>query len=165
MKSKDLEHSLSSCGVEKSSESDFSKTFMYSIHQMHFLIQKRLESVLFQAKLISFSQFLILVGCTCDSKLPISQSRIAEELYLTEATVSRHISTLVALGYLSSIPDITNRRKHVITITPQGKKVFEKAHTLIHQELTSIFSAIKEENRDDIMKNFSLVLSKLLKKE
>ncbi|MEI6810658.1 MAG: MarR family winged helix-turn-helix transcriptional regulator [Candidatus Nomurabacteria bacterium] len=144
---------------------DFSKSFMYSIHQMYFLVQKHLEQSLLKSKSISFSQFMILVGFHCSKEFPVSQSLIAERLYLTEATVSRHVSTLVSLGLLSRNDDKENRRKHIINITTKGKKVFESAQKIIDEELNSIFSVIKEKDRESIMKNFGGVLSVLLSKK
>lgn len=144
---------------------DFSKSFMYSVHQMYFLVQKYIEQALTQAKAITFSQFMILVGFRCTESGPVSQSKIAEELYLTEATVSRHISTLVDLGLLSRAEDKNNRRKHIIRITEKGTKAFEDAKKIIDTELHQIFSVIKEKDRENIMKNFNDVLHLLLKKK
>jgi len=150
---------------EKGLPQDFSKSFMYSIHQMYFLVQKHLEQSLLKSKSISFSQFMILVGFHCSGSLPVSQSLIAEHLYLTEATVSRHVSVLVSRGLLSRLDDKENRRKHIIKITAKGKKVFQEAEAIINTELNSIFSVIKEKDRESIMKNFSGVLSVLLAKK
>jgi DNA-binding MarR family transcriptional regulator len=121
--------------------------------------------MLSKKKSLSFSQFLILVGFHCGNESTGSQSAIAERLHLTEATVSRHISTLVELGFLSRAEDKTNRRKHVIVITAKGKNAFKKSAELIHKELDAIFSSIKEKDRTNIMKNFSAVLIKLLGKK
>jgi DNA-binding MarR family transcriptional regulator len=144
---------------------DFSKSFMYSIHQMHFLVQKHLEQVLAKRKSLSFSQFMILVGFTCSENDSVSQTCIAERLSLTEATVSRHISSLVEMGLLSRAEVKTNRRKHVITITEKGKKTFQAASSIIDKELETIFSSIKEKDRAGIMRNFSQVLTELLTKK
>ena len=153
----------------KNSTDNFSKSFMYSIHQMYFLVQKHLEHTLLQHKSISFSQFMILVGCNCSSlsspDKAVSQSAIAEQLYLTEATVSRHISTLVDLGYLSKKNDTANRRKHKIIVTKKGAMSFTKAETIINKELEMIFSVIKKSNRTLIIQNFERVLSLLLVKK
>lgn len=144
---------------------DFSKSFMYSMHQMYFLVQKRLEGLLAEKKSLSFSQFMILVGFHCSSHEPVSQSVIAERLYLTEATVSRHISTLVTLGYLKREEDKQNRRKHIISITLLGTKAFKQASKYIEKELETTFACIKEKDRANIMKNFSHVLTYLLTKK
>lgn len=144
---------------------DFSKSFMYSIHELYFLVQKHLEHVLSKHKSLSFSQFLILVGFKCSPDAAVSQSSIADRLNLTEATVSRHVSTLVDLQLLSRSQDVGNRRKYTIALTSKGKKVFDAASAIIDKELTTIFSSIKEKDRAGIMKNFSTILSQLQSKK
>jgi DNA-binding MarR family transcriptional regulator len=144
---------------------DFSKNFMYTIHQMCFLVQKHLEHVLLKKKSLSFSQFMILVGFKCSDTADVSQSEIAERLNLTAATVSRHISVLVDHGYLERANDAKNRRKHIITITDKGKKAFEKASHIIETELTRIFQPISQKDRTSIMKNFSTIAHSLLAKK
>jgi DNA-binding MarR family transcriptional regulator len=146
-------------------ENDFSKTFMFSLHQMYFLVQKHLEHVLSKHKSLSFSQFLILVGFHCEENTAVSQLAIAERLNLTEATVSRHISTLVEQGLLSRSEDKANRRKHVIGMTTKGKNAFKKSAQVIHKELDDIFSSIQMKDRISIMKNFSQILTRLLGKK
>jgi len=108
---------------------------------------------------------MVLVGFQCSATGPVSQTAIAEQLHVTEATVSRHISTLVALGYLSRVENKENRRKHIITITAKGRKAFEQARTIIEHELHIIFDVIKDSERKGIMKNFTTVLSNLLIKK
>lgn len=132
---------------------------------MHFLVQKHLEQVLLKHKSLSFSQFMILVGFTCSKEASVSQSCIADRLNLTEATVSRHISSLVELGLLSRSEDKANRRKHSISITEKGKKTFTAASLIIDKELANTFSSIQEKDRDAIMKTFSTVLDQLLTKK
>jgi DNA-binding MarR family transcriptional regulator len=144
---------------------DFSKSFMYSVHQMYFLVQKHLEHVLSIKSPISFSQFMILVGFQCGDSKIVSQSEIAERLYLTEATVSRHMSTLVDRGLVVRSENKDNRRKHILSITPAGQKAFKQASLLIDKELDKIFSVIKEKDRKGIMQNFSHVLEGLLNKK
>ena len=146
-------------------DNDFSKTFMFSLHEMYFLVQKRLEHVLAKRKSLSFSQFLILVGFECSHDAVVSQSIIADRLNLTEATVSRHISTLVEQGLLSRTEDKANRRKHIIAITTKGASTFKKTAAIIHAELDTVFSSITEKDRKNIMKNFSTVLNQLLGKK
>jgi DNA-binding MarR family transcriptional regulator len=144
---------------------DFSKSFMYSIHQMYFLVQKHLETSLAKTNKLSFSQFVILVGFSCSDLQKVSQSSIAERLHLTEATISRHITALVKLGYISRTIDKNNRRKHIIAITSLGKKQFAIAQTIIDKELEKIFTVIKTTDRAGIIKNFDSVISKLLTKK
>jgi DNA-binding MarR family transcriptional regulator len=144
---------------------DFSKGFMYSVHQVYTLVQKRLEQSLSEKEAISFSQFMILVGFVCHTNSPVSQASIASFSHLTEATVSRHISVLVTKGYLSKEENKENRRKHLITITKKGLSAFAHAEKIIDKELITIFKDIKDSDRKSIMKNFNNVLLQLLTKK
>lgn len=141
---------------------DWSKSFMYSIHQTYFLVQKRLEQKLLKVANISFSQFLILLPLHCKDKA--SQADIAEFLHLTEATVSRHINGLVKEGIISRKEDPNNRRKHILTLTAKGTKDFVDAHKKIETELAEIFKVIPEKHRTLMTRSFDDVLKILLSK-
>ena len=144
---------------------DFSKGFMYAIHQVYTLVEKHLEHALLKEKLVSFSQFLILISFTCNKEGNVSQTSIAEFLHVTEATVSRHISTLVSLGYLTREEDTANRRKYRIMITKHGTVSLAQAKAVVERELASIFKDITEKDRQISMKSFSTILHQLLSKK
>jgi|GEM_PF-589549 len=147
---------------KETTDLDWSKSFMYSLHQTYFLVQKRLEQKLSHTKGITFSQFLILMGLHC--KAHSSQSVIADFLYLTEATVSRHISVLEKEKYLTRKEVLGNRRKHILMMTPRGSKEFARAHALIERELKDIFEDIPAKDRLLIAKNFNRVILRLHQK-
>jgi MarR family transcriptional regulator for hemolysin len=138
---------------------DWSKSFMYAIHQTYFLVEKRLEHKLHDAKGITFSQFLILLGLHCKSNT--SQSGIAQFLYLTEATVSRHITALEKEKLLTRKEDPDNRRKHILTMTTKGTAAFASAHAIIERELKEVFSSVPEKDRSLIMDVFHGVIKNL----
>lgn len=133
---------------------------MYNIHQTHFLVKKHLEHELSVAKGISFSQFMILLALHC--KEVSSQSTIAEFLYLTEATVSRHINAFTKEGYVIRKEDPENRRKHILTLTQKGTRAFEHAQQIIDHELKNIFEVIPLRDRTHITNAFEKVMKKLL---
>ena len=140
---------------------------MYSIHQTYFLVQKRLEQKLLEIKGITFSQFLILLPLHCKerAKEHASQADIAEFLHLTEATVSRHISSLEKDKMLTRKEDPENRRKHMLELTTKGAEEFSRAHKIIETELKSIFEVIPTGDRTQIIHTFDIVLKKLLSKK
>ncbi len=142
---------------------DWSKSFMYKIHQTHFLVEKRIEHRLSVAKKITFSQFLILLAI--DQQKNASQSNIAEFLDLTKATVSRHVNALVRGKYVSLKEDQKNRRKHVLGLTAKGATSFAAAQGVIETELKNIFEVIPAKDRSVIMKAFDNVLAKLLQQK
>lgn len=52
---------------------------------------------------------------------PRRVSEIAERVYLDISTVSRHVSALAAEGLIAKVPDPTDRRAHVLTLTDAGR--------------------------------------------
>lgn len=139
---------------------DWSKSFMYSLHETYFLIEKRLEKTLGESDGITFSQFLILLPLHCTPNA--SQSHIADFLHLTEATVSRHITGMEKDGFLLKKEAIGNRRKHVLSLTNKGEKAFKKAHGTIEDELKKIFAVIEEGDRKKVSQIFHVLLKKLI---
>jgi MarR family transcriptional regulator for hemolysin len=133
---------------------------MYSLHQTYFLVEKRLEHQLHEKKEISFSQFLILLALHCNTRT--SQSQIADFLYLTEATVSRHISALEEEKLLSRKEDPTNRRKHILTMSAKGQRAFSRAHAIIEDALKELFKDIPSTERSQITCAFNRVITKLI---
>ncbi len=139
---------------------DWSKSFMYSLHETYFLVEKRLEHCLTENGGITFSQFLIFLPLHCGDE--VSQSDVATFLHLTEATVSRHITTMARDGLLTKKEVTGNRRKHTLTFTPKGSAAFKKAHTIIENELKEIFAIIPEKDRSKISHTFDTVLTTLI---
>jgi DNA-binding MarR family transcriptional regulator len=134
---------------------------MYGIHEMHFLIAKHLEQELSARGKITFSQFLILLPPHCRDHATF-QSEIAEMLHLTEATVSRHVKTLTALGYLEHHVDPSNKRKHLLLLTKKGETEFREAQQIIEQTLKAVFEGIPEKDRSLITGTFDRVVETLL---
>jgi len=150
------------CISENIEEQDFSKSFMYSLHQIYFLIQKHLEKVLHKEKSISFSQFIVMFCFyECRGEDNKSQSFVAKFLNITEATVSRHISKLLELDFIKREEDKTNRRKHIITTTKKGEKEFLKVKSIMDKTLSEIFGDISDKDKKMIITNFNTVLNKL----
>lgn len=138
---------------------DWSKSFMYAIHQTHFLLEKRLVSRLQQAGRISFSQFLVLIALSCSSNP--SQREVADFLFITEATVSRHIEALRAGGYLSRSNNPNSRRSHILTLTEKGRREIKKTQEVLNQELDAVFLPIKDEERKSISTAFERIVNSL----
>ncbi len=146
--------------VARKDSLDWSKSFMYSLHETYFLIEKRLEHRLSVDNGITFSQFLIFLPLQCQENA--SQSDVANFLHLTEATVSRHITTMEKEGLLLKKEVLGNRRKHTLTQTSKGSIAFKKAHAVIEKELKEIFAVVPEKDRAKITQTFDSVLTTLL---
>jgi DNA-binding MarR family transcriptional regulator len=126
-----------------------SDSMMHAIHQLHMSMERYIEHVLLQKKELSFSQFMILVGFSCENSKasPLSQARLAEHLMLTEATVSRHIKTLVAKGLLTKEKDSYNKKTNNLKVTLEGKRVFERTKKIVTAEIDAKFAHVNEKNK------------------
>lgn len=144
---------------------DFNGGFMHVIHQLYFSIQKHLEQALVTHKELSFSQFMILVGFFCEESSSLTQAKLAQQLMLTEATVSRHIRILVAKKFLYKEKDIHNKKSYKLSISPLGKKAFMDAKKIITQELDICFSHITNTDKTIIIKNFTKTITLLHNKK
>lgn len=131
---------------------DWSKSLVYEMHQTHVLIQKRLAERLAKSKRITFSQFLVLMALSCCKGA--SQRDVATYLFLTEATVSRHIQVLMKEGLLTKIINPKSKRESILTLTTKGKTEIERSQKIIDEEIVSIMSPIKERDRTCLLKTF-----------
>lgn len=150
------------------------KDIVYSMRQILFLTEKYLSKVLLSKNNISFSQFMILasfyykdVEATANSSHGFSQSCIAQKLSVTEATISRHIFTLVRSGYLKKDKDTDSRNKRsvAVSLTPLGKKIFDRSKKLMDVELNSMLGTISEKDRNHLSTTLHTILTPLLQKK
>ncbi len=146
----------------QSKDKNFSKSLMYQIHIMMFLTEKRLEKRLGAVSPLSFSQFVILMGVTCQHAGMGTQSTLADFLHMTEATISRHIKTLFEAGLLIKEESPANKKIKILKLTDQGANVFKKAEKIIQKELDTIFSPLGPKEQTNLSKNFSILHLSLL---
>ncbi len=122
---------------------------------MMFLTEKRLEKKLGGVSPLSFSQFVILMGVTCQQHSDTgTQSTLADFLHMTEATISRHIKILSEQGFLTREESTLQKKVKIIKLTEQGNAVFKKAEKIIQKELDAIFSPLGETEQKKLSKQF-----------
>ena len=85
---------------------------------------------------------MILVGFFNKEHPHITQSKLVAYLMLTEATVSRHISTLVTKKLLTKEKDLENKRSYKLSLTPKGVTVYLNVKKIIMGELDMYLSSI-----------------------
>lgn len=56
----------------------------------------------------------------------VNQRQLAEAVGITEATLTHHLNVLDAEGVLTRRRDPTNRRVHVVELTPAGEDLFSR---------------------------------------
>ncbi len=58
---------------------------------------------------------------------PKTHQQIADDLAITPAAMTSQIDTLVAKGQIVSMPDLHDRRKRKVTLTPPGQQLLTGA--------------------------------------
>lgn len=129
---------------------------------MYFSLGKHFEKRFSQAKLITFSQFWVLHSILHCKKFDSSQAAVAKNMHITEATLSKHIQKLVTLKFLERKVDEKNRRKHILTVSKNGLRQYEKGDALLRTDLKNIFADVGAKNGEMIVKNFENILKKLM---
>mgnify|MGYP003441389293 CR=1 FL=1 len=148
----------------KGTQSDFCGGIMHAVHLFYFSIHKHVEHVLSLRGTISFSQFIILVGFSNQEASHMTQAKLAEHLMLTEATVSRHITTLVTKKLLTKVKDIANKKSYRLSLTPLGSKVYTDTKNIITNELDIYLSTISESHKKIIITNLTKITTLLNQK-
>ncbi len=89
---------------------------------------------------------------------PLSANEVAEKILNDKTQVSRAVDKLVKRGFVTRAVDTENRRKSVLRITDEGRKVFEEINPIARQreaDLVSVLSA-------DEYREFLAMLDRLL---
>lgn len=147
------------------SDDSFSSSIMYVVHMFYTGIQKHIDQILRGQGLISFSQFIVLHNFLTCSQSQITQAKLAEYLMLREATVSRHIRTLVAKKLLSKKQDTDNKKSYNISLTHQGTLSVLTAKDIIMKELDILFSHINKKEKTILLENLKATIILLQQKK
>lgn len=86
----------------------------------------------------------------------VSQEYLANVLNMSEGTVAKLTYKLEKIGLIEREKDLTDKRKKVVTITPQGEQIVDEFHTVI--------KGFEDELRKDFTEEELLILRILLKK-
>lgn len=98
---------------------------------------------------LSFGQCqLLLMIDRCPN---MNQKRLAENLHITEATLSVRISRLEKSGYIIKSIDSKDKRKYSLEVSEKGKQFFDKRIEMMNTLNETIFEGISEEELDTVL--------------
>jgi DNA-binding MarR family transcriptional regulator len=123
---------------------------------------KHMEKCFSEKINISFSQFWVIHcfnGCKEDTE--ITAVKVAKKMFVTEATVSRHIEKLERMKLIHKERDKTNKRKFLVNLTNKGLEEYDEGKKIIAEELKKIFEAISVHEKQQIIKSLEKVIEKL----
>ncbi len=71
---------------------------------------------------------------------------IKEFLNISKAGISQATSSLEKKGFITREIDVNNRRKNILNVTEEGKKVLQKQYNLFDERFSKIILELGEEN-------------------
>lgn len=87
----------------------------------------------------------------------VPQKTIAEWLFQTEATVSRQMQMLMNKGLLESTVPPSDRRQHLVRLTPKGQEFAAEAMQCVEQTHSKVFAVLSRQEQAE----FDRILTKL----
>lgn len=123
-------------------------TFGYLLHHASTILARQYDAALQKQLGIGMAQFKILMILR---RLPSpQQSKLAECLGQTEASISRQIKLLAKDGLLEVTVSPENRRQHLAHVTPKGATLTAKALEVMREYSQPVFAALSDEQQTQL---------------
>ena len=124
-------------------------------------------SKIFQAKLLTRLNHLdinrsLYPLLLIESKNGMTQQELARELSCDKVQVVRIIDYLSKNDYVQRVPDTTDKRKHILKITPKAELVIPEIKNAINETSRIAFKGLSKNQVDELYKVLSLLEINLL---
>jgi len=126
------------------------KCFNFAMRKSGRLINQFYEERLSKVNLKS-GQFSILRAV--NFRKETTNKQLQKILILDQSTLSRNLKPLIRDGFLNVTPDPNDQRSKIISLTTEGKSLYEKALPLWHDAQKAL---IKKMGKDETAKILSL---------
>jgi DNA-binding MarR family transcriptional regulator len=90
---------------------------------------------------------------------PVSPSRIAREIHLSQATVTGIVDRLATAGWVVRKRGVTDRRVVTVEITETGASVLASAPSPLHDRLLERLGELPEEEQAEILRSLERVVA------
>jgi DNA-binding MarR family transcriptional regulator len=121
------------------------RTLTYRLHQLHKLTDMDSQSVYPERTGLSMSDGRCLT--TIGTFEPLSVQALADKANLNKGQASRAAQALVDQGLVLKADHPGDGRGVVLTLTPAGRDVFERAMVMVHQRNQDIFGCLTDKEQ------------------
>jgi DNA-binding MarR family transcriptional regulator len=83
---------------------------------------------------------------------------LAEAIGLDTSTLSRHVNGMVNVGLLDRVLNPKDRRYVSITMTEQGRKVYQSIEKICNEKYKRIFDLIPKVRHREVLEGFNLLV-------
>lgn len=147
--------------TKKISQADlksFTRTFLQCGDQLHTLCRLEVNNRLAKYD-VKYSQWLIL-DCLTQEEVD-NPSKVASQLGMERATVSRSLDILESRGLVSRTHNLTDRRVVEIQVTAQGKKIAQMGVQRLEQTIQSALEGLNNAQLSDTFETLDALKSNL----
>lgn len=109
---------------------------------------------------ISLAQCHVILEIGLLQRTTISQ--LSENLILDKSTLSRTIDGLVNLGSIERVIDMNDRRCMKLSLTEQGKKIYQNINDFCNQDYKKLFDHIPKEKHNQVIESISLLTNAMV---
>ncbi|MEP5612869.1 MAG: MarR family transcriptional regulator [Cyclobacteriaceae bacterium] len=95
----------------------------------------------------------------------IYQRELAENTFKDAPTVSRIIELLVKRGFLNRIADKEDRRRFLVSLTDEGRKVYERSAPILFDARTLGWEGLGDKDYEDLTRILSRISSNISKNQ
>ncbi|MFM7000526.1 MAG: MarR family winged helix-turn-helix transcriptional regulator [Limnohabitans sp.] len=136
------------------------RTLTYRLHQLHKLTDADSQSVYPERTGLSMSDGRCLT--TIGTFEPLSVKELAAKANLNKGQASRAAQALVDQGLVRKEDRPDDGRGVVLTLTPAGRKVFQRAMDMVHQRNEEIFGCLTAKEQATLSAMFDRLIAHAL---
>jgi len=81
-----------------------------------------------------------------------TQKELARLLFKDVASITRMIELMVKSGFITRVTNPDNRRQNILTVTPKGKKIIQKASKIVKKNRALALQGISQKDLDKCRK-------------
>lgn len=96
-----------------------------------------------------------------DAHTPMQPRDLSDELQVSTARVAALLNSLEKKGYVERSPDLTDRRKIIVTITPAGLQFSNQHHAHLRRSIETMLAALGETDAKEYVRLVGRILEVL----
>jgi DNA-binding MarR family transcriptional regulator len=134
---------------------DLSTSTGYLLQHTASILQRQLDHALQEELSIGMAQFKILM--ILQDKPGLQQSKLAEYLGQTEASISRQIKLLADRDLLHVTVDPHSRRTHIAAVSSEGAALTREVLAFLKQRFTPVFDTLSHEQQLQLQESLRIL--------
>lgn len=103
----------------------------------------------------------LALSILADAEKPLSPNQIAEKLIISRAAMTSLLDSLAKHGYAQRTPHPTDRRRLLVMLTDQGRRVADEFRPLIHRYQKEWFDVLSAGQQQELVETLQALQERL----